>query len=141
MYPEHVKLAKCQGEIDLLGKFIDWFRKPNNRFHICCHQTGFEGGWPAGWFPDYSSNERLIYLYLGIDPATLERERREMQESRHVPTAKIDGIVHRIKEKIAGVFTGCDLPVNAYDIMVCLQRPEDITCQDPGCKGGNGDHR
>ena len=85
MYPEHEKLARAQGDIDQLGKFIDWLRSPSSRFRICCPDPGNED-YPAGWYPDRSENKMLIYLYLGIDPAALERERREM-EDYHVPAA------------------------------------------------------
>jgi len=146
MYPEHEKVTRAQGDIDILGKFVEWLRQPNSRLRICYHEPGIEGDLPAGWYPYYEEPTRLIHLYLGINPDILERERRGMEnshrdrvpveQSRHVPAAKIAGIVHLLKWNETGFITGtgCGLLVNRSDLMLVCQRPEDITCPALGCR-------
>lgn len=79
-YPLHDLLHERIEEARTIGNFLDWLDEQD--ICLCVPSYDDEDG---GYCFDYMSKEARIGAFLGIDPAKLEKEKRQMlDELRNV---------------------------------------------------------
>lgn len=83
LYPEHTKLRADESRRETAQEFIDWLQ--SQRFVIC---ASVPVGLHHRYLPIESSEATLIAMFLGIDEAKLEAEKRDMLDALAKPRVR-----------------------------------------------------
>ena len=84
-YPEHDKIRALGSGNQTAGEFLDWLLQEKG-YSLCEHREeerrDLEGGHvrvtPEGHYPIYTTTEKLLYEFFGIDFNKIEMEKRAM---------------------------------------------------------------
>lgn len=78
-YPEHTRLSAIHDKSQAIGEFLEWLG--DNGYSICEFQEARSIDHPDatdGFYPLHRSIQSWLAQYFQIDPAKIEREKRQM---------------------------------------------------------------
>lgn len=77
-YPEHDKIRALGSDSQAAGEFLDWLLEEKG--YYLCEEREKEIIVPKGYYPIYTTTEKLLYEFFGIDADKIEAEKVNMLE-------------------------------------------------------------
>jgi len=86
-YPEHDRIRALGSDSQTAGEFLDWLLQDKG-YTLCEWRKevrnelpdGYYDTEPEGQYPIYTTTEKLLYEFFGIDADKIEQEKRHMLE-------------------------------------------------------------